>query len=86
MKTYDTIYQIENRIDPRRRMIYITPPFTSMLEDINLMSAEMVVATQKSLLKQEMMYAREALTMFLSGIGQRRVPELDSGAIITNHI
>ncbi len=83
MKTYDDIYLIEHRAEPRRQMIYITPPFTAMLEDIGLMTAEMAIATQKRLLKQEMIFEHGVLRMFLGDKGPIHTPERDTGAIAT---
>ncbi len=80
MKTYDTIYQIEHRADPRRQMIYISPPFTAMTEDVNLMGAEMVVASQESLLDQNV-HADGVLRMHERNEGRRHNPELDTGSV-----
>ncbi len=84
MKTYDDLYSIEYRAAPRRQMIYITPPFTSMVDDIGLMTAEMAISTQKRLLKQEMIFEHGILRMFLDNRGHKHTPEINNGAIVAH--
>ncbi len=80
MPTYDDLFLIENRAEPRRRMLYITPPYTPMLMDINLIGAEMAVATQKRMLQVEQNIA-SALNIQIRHLGRKDSPEITNGVI-----
>ncbi len=85
MQTYDDRYSIENRAMPRRRMLYITPPYTSLVEDVGLVGAEMAEATQEHLYNK-IDWAGGVARMHVRHLGRSAIPELASGAIVTHNV
>ncbi len=83
MVTREDVYSIEARINPRVQMLYITPPYTSHLDDARLLSADSAEATQKTLArKEELLASMRQNSPFILGIS---VPERDTGHIIATH-
>ncbi len=85
MQTYDDIFSIENRAMPRSRMLYITPPYTPLVEDVGLVGAEMSMATQEHL-SNKIDWAAQVARIHVRHLGRSSIPELASGAIITHNL
>ncbi len=85
MQTYEDKISIENRVLPRSRMLYITPPYTALLEDVNLAGADMAVATQKNF-NQEMALAEGVVRMQVRHLGRAQMPEVGTGALVTHNV
>ncbi len=58
MQTREEFYAIEDRIDPRRQMFYVTYPYTSLRQDALLMGADVAEATQEYGVRQELERAK----------------------------
>ncbi len=58
MQTREDFYAIEDRIDLRGRMFYITYPYTSLRQDALLLGADVAEATQEYVARQAVERAR----------------------------
>ncbi len=81
MHTREELTSIKNLADPQRRMIYITEPYTSMVEDAMMLSEEAARATvERSAEEAALLYNIAARDSIYAQ--NKNVPEIQVGSII----